>query len=178
MILRSSAANYRVRRDLKRLGRVTGIRADKLANSQPWSMLHLRFLVSMLTCTMSFSLLGTALKRPLRFSYVRSMTSLPGQGGSLGFRQLFEKESSTYTYLLFDKASKEAVVIDPVMETAERYACCSLAMLTCSPIASLYRDFQLVKDLQLVLRYVVNTHVHADHVTGMYALCMITRLKV
>jgi sulfur dioxygenase len=38
------------------------------------------------------------------------------------FRQLFEKESSTYTYLLGDEASKDAVLIDPVLETAERDA--------------------------------------------------------
>jgi hypothetical protein len=115
---RYGAANYE--EILKRLGRVAHAqRASAMADKQ--SMLHLRFLVSMLSCTMSLSLLGTALKRPLRFLYVRSMTSLPGQGGPLGFRQLFEKESSTYTYLLFDKASAEAVVIDPVIETAERY---------------------------------------------------------
>ena len=63
------------------------------------------------------------------------------------FRQLFEKESSTYTYLLADGASREAVLIDPVLETAER-------------------DAKLVTDLGLTLKYVLNTHVHADHITG------------
>lgn len=63
------------------------------------------------------------------------------------FRQLFEKDSSTYTYLLADAESKEALLIDPVVETAER-------------------DALLVKDLGLKLVYGLNTHCHADHVTG------------
>jgi sulfur dioxygenase len=63
------------------------------------------------------------------------------------FRQLFENTSLTYTYLLGDVNTREAVLIDPVLETAER-------------------DDQLVKDLGLKLKYVMNTHVHADHVTG------------
>ena len=63
------------------------------------------------------------------------------------FRQLFEKESSTYSYLLGDKVSKEAVLIDPVLETVER-------------------DLKLVKDLGLKLKYGINTHMHADHITG------------
>eukprot|EP00287_Rhodomonas_sp_CCMP768_P004850 CAMPEP_0196731306 /NCGR_PEP_ID=MMETSP1091-20130531/11103_1 /TAXON_ID=302021 /ORGANISM="Rhodomonas sp., Strain CCMP768" /LENGTH=233 /DNA_ID=CAMNT_0042074435 /DNA_START=36 /DNA_END=737 /DNA_ORIENTATION=+ len=66
---------------------------------------------------------------------------------SLIFRQLFEKESSTYTYLLADKDSKECVLIDPVVETAER-------------------DLNLIKELGLNLTKAVNTHCHADHVTG------------
>jgi len=62
-------------------------------------------------------------------------------------RQLFEKDSSTYTYLLADPASKEAVLIDPVFETVER-------------------DARLIEELGLTLKYVANTHVHADHITG------------
>ncbi|KAK8721467.1 hypothetical protein OTU49_012735 [Cherax quadricarinatus] len=63
------------------------------------------------------------------------------------FRQLFDRESCTYTYLLADDVSKEAVLIDPVIELAER-------------------DAQLVRELGLDLKYVMNTHVHADHITG------------
>ncbi len=63
------------------------------------------------------------------------------------FRQLFDAESSTYTYLLADEASKEAVLIDPVLEQVDR-------------------DIGLLNDLQLKLVYALDTHVHADHVTG------------
>jgi sulfur dioxygenase len=63
------------------------------------------------------------------------------------FRQLFEKESSTYTYLLADPATKETVLIDPVVETAER-------------------DVKLLQEMGLKLTYAINTHCHADHVTG------------
>ncbi|KAL5573087.1 hypothetical protein UlMin_022684 [Ulmus minor] len=65
------------------------------------------------------------------------------------FRQLFEKESSTYTYLLADVShpEKPALLIDPVDKTVER-------------------DLNLVKELGLKLIYAMNTHVHADHVTG------------
>ncbi|XP_078394218.1 persulfide dioxygenase ETHE1, mitochondrial, partial [Cetorhinus maximus] len=60
---------------------------------------------------------------------------------------LFEKVSCTYTYLLADAATKEAVLIDPVRESAER-------------------DLHLLRELGLKLLYAANTHVHADHVTG------------
>merc|ERR1712211_17044 len=62
-------------------------------------------------------------------------------------RQLFDKESSTYTYLLADMVAREAILIDPVIEQAER-------------------DVGLVKQLGLNLQFVLNTHVHADHITG------------
>lgn len=63
------------------------------------------------------------------------------------FRQLFDKESSTYTYLLGDPASGEAALIDPVVEQVER-------------------DLKLVEELGLRLTVVLDTHVHADHVTA------------
>lgn len=63
------------------------------------------------------------------------------------FYQLFEHESSTYTYLLADDGTREAVLIDPVLETVER-------------------DIKLIEELGLRLVTLVETHVHADHVTG------------
>ncbi|XP_054903015.1 persulfide dioxygenase ETHE1, mitochondrial [Poeciliopsis prolifica] len=63
------------------------------------------------------------------------------------FRQLFESESSTYTYLLADKNTKESVIIDPVKETLDR-------------------DLKFVKELGLNLKIAVNTHCHADHITS------------
>lgn len=67
------------------------------------------------------------------------------------FRQLFDLESSTYTYLLADEASREAVLIDPVIENVER-------------------DVGLLRELGLTLRYALDTHVHADHVTALGTL--------
>jgi sulfur dioxygenase len=63
------------------------------------------------------------------------------------FRQLFEPVSSTYTYLLADPESRSALLIDPVVEEVDRY----IALLT---------------ELDLTLRYTLETHVHADHVTA------------
>ncbi|XP_039121204.1 persulfide dioxygenase ETHE1 homolog, mitochondrial-like [Dioscorea cayenensis subsp. rotundata] len=65
------------------------------------------------------------------------------------FRQLFEKESSTYTYLLADVGhpEKPALIVDPVDRTVDR-------------------DLSLVKELGLKVIYAMNTHVHADHITG------------
>lgn len=63
------------------------------------------------------------------------------------FRQLFERDSSTYSYLLADADSREAVLIDPVRETADR-------------------DVTLIRELGLTLLATLDTHVHADHVTG------------
>lgn len=67
--------------------------------------------------------------------------------GKLIFQQLFESESSTFTYLLADAESLEGVIIDPVWKTVER-------------------DLKLIKELEISLSYVLETHIHADHVTG------------
>lgn len=75
------------------------------------------------------------------------------------FQQLFESESSTYTYLLADAETKEAVIIDPVLETVSR-------------------DLKLIKELGLKLLYVLETHIHADHITGAGALSDATGAKV
>jgi glyoxylase-like metal-dependent hydrolase (beta-lactamase superfamily II)/rhodanese-related sulfurtransferase len=63
------------------------------------------------------------------------------------FRQLFDPQSSTYTYLLADPATREALLIDPVFEQARR-------------------DSALIGELGLKLAWTLETHVHADHVTG------------
>ncbi|MGE0763124.1 MAG: MBL fold metallo-hydrolase [Bdellovibrionales bacterium] len=63
------------------------------------------------------------------------------------FYQLFEPQSSTYTYLLADSVSGFAVLIDPVIETVNR-------------------DMKILNDLKLKLDLVLETHIHADHITG------------
>ena len=67
------------------------------------------------------------------------------------FRQLFDPQSSTYTYLLADEASRQALLIDPVFEQARR-------------------DAALVEELGVKLAWTLETHVHADHVTGAWLL--------
>ena len=67
------------------------------------------------------------------------------------FRQLFDAETCTFTYLLADESSREAVLIDSVIEQSER-------------------DAQLIRDLGLTLKYLIETHVHADHITAVARL--------
>ncbi len=67
------------------------------------------------------------------------------------FRQLFDPQSSTYSYLLADVATREAVLIDPVYEQVRR-------------------DGALIEELDLKLVWTLETHVHADHVTGAWLL--------
>jgi sulfur dioxygenase len=67
------------------------------------------------------------------------------------FRQLFDSLSYTYSYLLADRAGGEALIIDPVADKVDRY-------------------LQLVRELDLRLVKAVDTHLHADHITGLGAL--------
>ena len=67
------------------------------------------------------------------------------------FRQLFDKVSSTYTYLIASRKGGEALIIDPVLENVERY-------------------IKLVEELDLRLVKVIDTHIHADHISGIAEL--------
>ena len=67
------------------------------------------------------------------------------------FRQLFEATSGTYTYLLASRRGGEALIIDPVLEKVDRY-------------------LQLIQELDLKLVKAIDTHLHADHITGLGAL--------
>ena len=74
-------------------------------------------------------------------------------------KQLFESESSTYTYLISCQEKQEAILIDPVLET-------------------LSRDLRILETLDLKLVYAIDTHIHADHVTSAAALREISNCKV
>src|ERR1700744_4905446 len=67
------------------------------------------------------------------------------------FRQLFDATSGTYTYLLASRRGGEALIIDPVLERVDRY-------------------LQLIRELDLKLVKAIDTHLHADHITGLGAL--------
>ena len=71
------------------------------------------------------------------------------------FKQVFDKKTSTYTYLIASAKGREAVIIDPVIENVNKY-------------------IQLLRDLDLKLVKVIDTHIHADHVTGASKLKQVT----
>ena len=71
------------------------------------------------------------------------------------FRQVFDNKSSTYTYLIASAKGREAVIIDPVIENVESY-------------------IKLLNELDLKLVKVIDTHIHADHVTGASKLKQVT----
>ena len=72
------------------------------------------------------------------------------------FKQVFDKKSSTYTYLIASSEGREALIIDPVLENVEDY-------------------IKLMTELNLMLVKVIDTHIHADHVTGASKLKNITK---
>ncbi len=74
------------------------------------------------------------------------------------FRQLFEPQSSAYTYLIGCEDTRQAALIDPVLETVDR-------------------DLELLHELGLTLEYTIETHIHADHVTGAARLRELTGSK-
>ena len=63
------------------------------------------------------------------------------------FRQLFDRESSSYSYLIADTASQEAVLVDSVLEQVTR-------------------DLKLIEELDFTLKFCLETHIHADRITG------------
>ncbi|MFA6236324.1 MAG: MBL fold metallo-hydrolase [Bacteriovorax sp.] len=75
------------------------------------------------------------------------------------FYQLIEAETSTYTYLLADETTREAILIDTVLECVDR-------------------DLKLLSEMGLTLKYVLDTHVHADHITASGELRKRTGAKI
>ena len=71
------------------------------------------------------------------------------------FKQVFDTRTSTYTYLIASAKGREAVIIDPVIENVDDY-------------------IKLLRDLDLKLVKVIDTHIHADHITGASKLKQIT----
>tara|TARA_B100000767_G_C19592681_1_gene462156 strand:- start:88 stop:771 length:684 start_codon:yes stop_codon:yes gene_type:complete len=63
------------------------------------------------------------------------------------FKQVFDKKSSTYTYLIASSKGREALIIDPIIENVDKY-------------------IALLNELDLKLVKVIDTHIHADHITG------------
>ena len=71
------------------------------------------------------------------------------------FKQLFDNKSSTYTYIISSGKGREALIIDPVIEDTSQY-------------------LKLLKELELKLVKVIDTHIHADHISGLNELSMQT----
>ena len=74
------------------------------------------------------------------------------------FRQLFDQDTWTFTYLVADPDTKAAALVDPVLEQVER-------------------DFRLLSELGLTLEFCLETHIHADHVTGTGKLRELTKCQ-
>ena len=75
------------------------------------------------------------------------------------FRQLGEPESCTFTYLLACSETRQAVLVDPVLETVDR-------------------DLAMLQDLELGLAYTLETHIHADHITSAARLRSLTGCRI
>ena len=75
------------------------------------------------------------------------------------FRQLYDNVSSTYTYVLADLESRDAIIIDPVFELH-------------------HRDLALARELGLKLKYALDTHCHADHITGAWLMKQATGCEI
>lgn len=75
------------------------------------------------------------------------------------FRQLFEKTSSTYTYLLACEETRQCALIDTVVDTTDR-------------------DLSVLQELGLTLNYTIDTHIHADHLTAATKLKALTKSKI
>ena len=108
---------------------------------------------------LGFAYWASALTRrewtPLRLAKVPrfAMTggSIVHKEEAIGLKQLFDDESSTYTYLVWDATTKDAIIVDPVDIQVDR-------------------DLKEAQDLGLNLVFGVNTHAHADHITGTHLL--------
>ena len=72
------------------------------------------------------------------------------------FKQVFDEKSSTYTYLIASSQGREALIIDPVVENVDGY-------------------IKFLKNLALKLVKVIDTHIHAEHVTGLSKLKDLTK---
>ena len=72
------------------------------------------------------------------------------------FEQLFDTKSSTYTYIISSGKGREALIIDPVIESTDKY-------------------IKILKNLDLKLVKVIDTHIHADHISGLYELSKKTK---
>ena len=77
----------------------------------------------------------------------------------ISVRQLFDRESCTYTYLLVDPQTGEGAIIDGVLETFER-------------------DLQIINELGIELLYAIETHAHADHITSAGKMRELTGAKL
>ena len=77
----------------------------------------------------------------------------------MNIRQLIDNETCTYTYLVWDSDSLEAIIIDPVLE-------------------KINRDLDYINKLNLNLKYIIETHVHADHITGALQIKKTSNAKI